>query len=195
MFIDIKQKQKTLTFLLAFREDFKLEVHSSTPFSSLHTHMMGMKHLESLGMADSVRLCSSWVLHQQQSRLGTTFPPLATHLACAHIMVASQEASSSRCLSEPNLAKYSEFGDPIILGEEGEEEDFINCGQKEEDEDHLFELDLDSHGSSDNGDEDEEENIFGEHEQDENEEDAFPVQVLFTFGRFHPLPMIICRQQ
>ena len=157
--------------------------------------MMGMKHLESLGMADSVRLCSSWVLHQQQSRLGTTFPPLATHLACAHIMVASQEASSSRCLSEPNLAKYSEFGDPIILGEEGEEEDFINCGQKEEDEDHLFKLDLDSHGSSDNGDEDKEENIFGEHEQDENEEDAFPVQVLSTFRRFHPLPMIICRQQ
>ena len=194
MFIDIKPIQKTLTLLLASREGFKLEVQS-TLFSSLHTNMMGKKHLETLGMADSVRLCSSWVLHQQQSRLGTTFPPLATHLACAHIMVASQEASSSRCLSEPNLAKYSEFGDPIILGEEGEEEDYINCSQKEEDEDHLFELDLDSHGSSDNGDEDEEENIFGEHEQDENEEDAFPVQVLFTFRRFHPLPMIICRQQ
>ena len=142
--------------------------------------MMGMKHLESLGMADSVRLCSSWVLHQQQSRLGTTFPPLATHLACAHIVVASQEAPSSRCLSEPNLAKYSEFGEPIILGEDGEEEDYINCGQKE-DEDHLFEFDLDSHGSSDNGDEDEGESIFGGQQQDNVEEEAFPVQVLFAF--------------
>ena len=180
MFIDIKpiQKTLTLTFLLAFREDFKLEVHSSTPFSSLHTNMMGKKHLETLGMADSVRLCSSWVLHQQQSRLGTTFPPLATHLACAHIMVASQEASSSRCLSEPNLAKYSEFGDPILLGEEG---DYINCGQREEDEDHLFEFDLDSHGSSDNGDEDEGESIFAEQQQDNDEKEAFPVQVLFAF--------------
>merc|ERR1719471_2603554 len=95
-------------------------------------------------------------------------------------MVASQEASSSRCLSEPNLAKYSEFGEPIILGEEGEEEDYINCGQKEEDEDHLFEFDLDSHGSSDNGDEEEGENIFGEQEQNNDEEEAFTVQATMT---------------
>ena len=123
---------------------------------------MGMKNLESLGMADSVRLCSSWVL-QQQARLGTTFPPLTNQLTCAHMMVSSLEAApKSRCLSEPHLAKYEDFGEPLCQEEGGEEEEDYHI-QQEEDEDYLFEFDLDSHCSSDAGDEEEE----GEHAQGE----------------------------
>ena len=140
---------------------FKLEVQSS-PFSSLLHSNMGMKHLESLGMADSVRLCSSWVL-QQQARLGTTFPPLTNQLTCAHMMVNNslETASKSRCLSEPNLVKYEEFGEPVCQQDEEEEEDYHNHIQ-EEDEDYLFEFDLDSHDSSDTGDEEEGEHALGE---------------------------------
>ena len=138
----------------------KLEVQSS-PFSSLlHSNNMGMKHLESLGMADSVRLCSSWVL-QQQARLGTTFPPLTNQLTCAHMMVNNslEVTTKSRCLSEPNLIKYEEFGEPLCQQDEEEEEDYHI---QEEDEDYLFEFDLDSHDSSDTGDEDEGEHALGE---------------------------------
>ena len=103
-----------------------------------------MKHLESLGTADSVRLCSSWVL-QQQARLGTTFPPLTNQLICSHLMVSSLETPSSRCLSEPHNAKYEDFGEEPVCTEE----------MKEEDEDYLFEFDLDSHDSWETEDEEE----------------------------------------
>jgi len=118
-------------------------------------------------MADSVRLCSSWVL-QQQARMGTTFPPLTNQLTCAHMMVSSLEPSNSRCLSEPNLAKYEDFGEPLCQ-EEGEEDCHM---QQEDDEDYLFEFDLDSHDSSDTGDEEEGEHALGEQRvaQQENEE-------------------------
>ena len=131
---------------------------------------MGMKHLESLGMADSVRLCSSWVL-QQQARLGTTFPPLTNQLTCAHMISNSSletTAIKSRCLSEPNLVKYEEFGEPLCREEgedEDEEEDYHT--QEEDDEDYLFEFDLDSDDSSDIGDEEEGEQTP---QQQENEE-------------------------
>ena len=118
-------------------------------------------------MADSVRLCSSWVL-QQQARMGTTFPPLTNQLTCAHMMVSSLEPSNSRCLSEPNLAKYEDFGEPLCQ-EEGEEDCHM---QQEDDEDYLFEFDLDSHDSSDTGDEEEGEHTLGDQRvaQQENEE-------------------------
>ena len=125
-----------------------------------------MKHLESLGTADSVRLCSSWVL-QQQARLGTTFPPLTNQLTCSHLMVNSLETPSSRCLSEPNLAKYEDFGEePMCQEEEGDGEEECRM-QQEEDEDYLFEFDLDSHDSSETGDEEEGEHALGEQENEE----------------------------
>ena len=84
---------------------------------------------------------------QQKARLGTTFPPLTNQLICSHLMVSSLETPSSRCLSEPNIAKYEDFGEEPVCTEEGE--------MKEEDEDYLFEFDLDSHDSWETEDEEE----------------------------------------
>ena len=52
---------------------------------------------------------------------------------------------SSRCLSEPHNAKYEDFGEEPVCTEE----------MKEEDEDYLFEFDLDSHDSWETEDEEE----------------------------------------
>jgi len=125
-------------------------------------------------MADSVRLCSSWVL-QQQARMGTTFPPLTNQLTCAHMMVSSLETSNSRCLSEPNLAKYEDFGE-LHCQEEGEEEENYQM-QQEEDEDYLFEFDLDSHESSETGDEEEGDHALGEQRVAQQENDKNQARV------------------
>ena len=82
---------------------------------------------------------------QQKARLGTTFPPLTNQLICSHLMVSSLETPSSRCLSEPHNAKYEDFGEEPVCTEE----------MKEEDEDYLFEFDLDSHDSWETEDEEE----------------------------------------
>merc|ERR1719402_1012270 len=81
-------------------------------------------------------------------------------------MVSSLETSNSRCLSEPNLAKYEDFGETQCQ----EEENYHM--QQEEDEDYLFEFDLDSHDSSDTGDEEEGEHALGGQRvaQQENDE-------------------------
>ena len=151
---------------------FKLEVQSS-PYSLLHSNM-GMKHLDSLGMADSVRMCSSWVL-QQQARLGTTFPPFTNQLTCAHMLVNNMEVTNSRCLSEPNLIKYEDFGDQ--MSPEEDEGDHQPCSKQEEDEDYLFEFDLDSHDSSDTGDEEEGEHASGEQRLAEQESEKLVGEV------------------
>jgi len=83
--------------------------------------------------------------------------------------------TKSRCLSEPNLVKYEEFGQPLCQQDEEEEEDYHI---QEEDEDYLFEFDLDSHDSSDTGDEDEGEHALGEQrpQQQESEESQAKVR-------------------